>query len=399
VQSSDPISGLFIQPIFGALSDKCKSPFGRRRPYIALGSFGVLFFLVFIILTEKIGDAAPSDISLNVKRSVFIIALTGYNCSLNLMQNPSRTIIQDLVPVSQRVKGNFIGSLMVALGIAIMNLIGGINLSKLADSSLDNTSVVLIVGGILFFVSFMATIVFAKEEQLTRDIHTGNVVVESFNAICHMPKPVWRAGMALFLSIMSYVPFQVACTDYFGHDIYEGENPSDEYNAGVAFGMIVLSVSYFVVVIVSFFADRLVEKIGVKWTYVVCEFCDVFALTSVLYLSNRWGLLATLSISAIPFGVAISLPYTITALSVPPEQAGVYLGALNIFTETSGQVGLSLFQSGIGSQFTKRYPTIACGGFCAIFAMASSYFLIVPKELSEPATCKAEMYVDPIAWG
>jgi MFS family permease len=211
-----------------------------------------------------------------------------------------------------------------------------------------------------------------------------------------MPKPVWRAGIVLFLALMAYVPFQVGCTDYFGHDIYHGENPSEEYDAGVAFGMVVLSVGYFVVVVLSIFADTVVDKIGVRLTYCLSEFCDVFAFTSVLYLSNRWGLLATMSVASVPFGVAISLPYTITALSVPPDQTGVYIGALNIFIETSGTVGLYLFQSGIGSQFTERYPTIASGGFCAIFAMLASYFLIVPKEMMSPRPLGAELDVQLI---
>jgi solute carrier family 45 protein 1/2/4 len=229
----------------------------------------------------------------------------------------------------------------------------------------------------------MVTLIFAKETPLTREVDPGNPLVDSFKAVCHMPKPVWRAGIVLFLALMSYTPFQAACTDYFGHDVFRGANPSDEYDDGVAFGCLVVAVSFFVVAIISFFADKIVERIGMKWTFFLAEFCDFFAFTSVLYVRNRWGLMMTLSPSGIPFGVAISIPYTITGLCVPEDQIGVYIGALNIVIEVSGQLGLYLFQSGIGSLFVDRGPTIASAGFSAVFAMIACFFIISPEEFEK----------------
>jgi hypothetical protein len=123
-----------------------------------------------------------------------------------------------------------------------------------------------------------------------------------------------------------------------------------------------------------------VETLGMKLAFCVAEFCDVFAFTSVLYIKNKWGLMASLSVSGVPFGFAVSIPYTITGLAAPKNKAGVYIGALNIFIEVGSQAGLYAFQTGLGSLFEERYPTIAAGGFAAILGMICSYFLIVPKQ-------------------
>ena len=66
VMALDNVLALFMLPIFGALSDKCKSRFGRRTPYIVIGTIvAVVAFvgLSFIDGTQlnKIGDAAKMD--------------------------------------------------------------------------------------------------------------------------------------------------------------------------------------------------------------------------------------------------------------------------------------------------------------------------------------------------
>ncbi len=66
VMALDNILALFMLPIFGALSDKCKSRFGKRTPYIVIGT--IIAVIAFVGLSfidnaqlAKIGDAAKMD--------------------------------------------------------------------------------------------------------------------------------------------------------------------------------------------------------------------------------------------------------------------------------------------------------------------------------------------------
>ena len=66
VMALDNVLALFMLPIFGALSDKCKSRFGRRTPYIVIGT--IIAVVAFVGLSfidgaqlAKIGDAAKMD--------------------------------------------------------------------------------------------------------------------------------------------------------------------------------------------------------------------------------------------------------------------------------------------------------------------------------------------------
>ena len=63
VMALDNILALFMLPIFGALSDKCKSRFGRRTPYIVVGTIVAVIAFVGLSFIDnaqltKIGDAA-----------------------------------------------------------------------------------------------------------------------------------------------------------------------------------------------------------------------------------------------------------------------------------------------------------------------------------------------------
>uniref|UniRef100_A0A182Q0W9 Major facilitator superfamily associated domain-containing protein n=1 Tax=Anopheles farauti TaxID=69004 RepID=A0A182Q0W9_9DIPT len=52
-----PLVGFFLTPVLGSLSDRCRSKFGRRRPFILLLSLGVLLGLLLVPNGEDVGYA------------------------------------------------------------------------------------------------------------------------------------------------------------------------------------------------------------------------------------------------------------------------------------------------------------------------------------------------------
>lgn len=63
VMALDNVLALFMLPIFGALSDKCKSRFGKRTPYIVIGTIVAVIAFVGLSFIDnaqlnKVGDAA-----------------------------------------------------------------------------------------------------------------------------------------------------------------------------------------------------------------------------------------------------------------------------------------------------------------------------------------------------
>ena len=58
--AADNVLALFLLPLFGALSDKCTSRLGRRRPFILFGTLAaVVLMMALPILTDSY-HAAPA---------------------------------------------------------------------------------------------------------------------------------------------------------------------------------------------------------------------------------------------------------------------------------------------------------------------------------------------------
>ncbi len=49
-----PLTGTFVQPLVGILSDKSRISWGRRKPFILAGSVATVFFLLFLSWSKEI---------------------------------------------------------------------------------------------------------------------------------------------------------------------------------------------------------------------------------------------------------------------------------------------------------------------------------------------------------
>jgi len=103
-----PVTGLLIQPIIGAISDKTWSPkYGRRKP----------FFLIGAILASLCLFAFPYSPSLWFAVGLLWILDAGNNTAME----PYRAFVGDKLPDSQLTFGYQMQSLFVGAGITIAN--------------------------------------------------------------------------------------------------------------------------------------------------------------------------------------------------------------------------------------------------------------------------------------
>lgn len=73
-----PLSGLLVQPLIGAFSDKCTSRFGKRRPYIFVAGILTCLSMLGVAYARDIGDwvvsLGPYEDEQSQKAAVSIIA-------------------------------------------------------------------------------------------------------------------------------------------------------------------------------------------------------------------------------------------------------------------------------------------------------------------------------------
>ena len=104
-----PITGLLIQPLIGALSDRTWSPrWGRRKPFFLIGAIGCSLCLFFFPFVTAVWMA--------------VILLWLLDASNNTAMEPYRAFIADKLPPSQLGKGFLAQSFFTGLGITLANL-------------------------------------------------------------------------------------------------------------------------------------------------------------------------------------------------------------------------------------------------------------------------------------
>jgi MFS family permease len=138
------LAGAFVQPIVGAMSDRTRTPIGRRRPYFIVG---VGLTAASLLYLSGFPPLLPMLLVLSV--NAFF---------LNVAVDPYLALLADLVPVDQRGR--------VGAVLAVFNMLGQVA-ATLAGVFLWDRSpeLVFVIVTVALVVSFGITTVFVREPE------------------------------------------------------------------------------------------------------------------------------------------------------------------------------------------------------------------------------------------
>ncbi|MDR0530515.1 MAG: MFS transporter [Oscillospiraceae bacterium] len=115
VMALDNILGLFLLPLFGALSDKSRGKWGKRTPFILLGGVGAV----------AAWAAAGLALGLHAKW-LFLILLSSGLAFMQLSRPANRAILPDFTPTEHRRTANalteIVSIIFTALGLVLVML-------------------------------------------------------------------------------------------------------------------------------------------------------------------------------------------------------------------------------------------------------------------------------------
>ena len=105
VMAMDNVLALFLLPFFGALSDKVRSPLGRRMPFIMGGTMAAVTLMLALALVIRVGTLG-----------VFLACLALLLLAMGTYRSPAVALMPDVTPKPLRSKGNAVINLMGAVG-------------------------------------------------------------------------------------------------------------------------------------------------------------------------------------------------------------------------------------------------------------------------------------------
>ncbi|HOJ66804.1 MAG TPA: MFS transporter [Paludibacteraceae bacterium] len=382
VWAAGPIAGIIAQPIVGAISDKLWFMGGRRRPWIVLGGTLAALMLLALPNLEVIQKiiVGGSDPQAGLLTIAIVVALT-LDLSINVSFNPTRSLVADCTPLSERSKGfTWMQTISGSFGV-LAYLIGG---------TLGNIFLIYFGVGVAFLASVIPAFLIEEPREL-----------KNFDAETQSPKSkttfreLWEAMLPLsgFLLYGIYVIFSKLggfelkpTIPLFGYylnvieflsillllvsaiavllNLFKSGKKSNEFQKvllahsftwiGVQTMFIyalfylkdvlqladnagsVNSIAFFVLSLVSavlpvLVLNRLAEKYGMVKTHLSCIFIMALGYASILFFGHSVAVYYFLiAIVGIGWGSVVSLPFAIMSEKVDQTKMGLYMGIFNL---------------------------------------------------------------------
>jgi len=329
-----PVTGLVVQPLIGAMSDRTVTRWGRRTPY----------FLIGAILCSLGLLAMPFSPTLWMAASLLWIL----DAANNVTMEPYRAFVSDKLAPKQHSLGFLTQSAFTGLGQTLAyltpTLLVLLGMNKDATNSSNIPHIVIaafMIGAVFSISSVLWTLKTTKEIPLEADelarlratrpgvkAITADIVL----AIREMPPTMKQLALvklfqwyAMFC-YWQYIMLSLAST------IFGTSNPASAQfrDAGLLNGQIGAFYN-FVAFIAAFALVPFTRRFGPKAVHSVCL---ALAGASMLYIPmiQAPGLLFVAMIGiGLAWASIMGNPYIMLAGCIPPRRTGVYMGIFNMF--------------------------------------------------------------------
>ena len=336
-----PITGLLIQPIIGAISDKTWVPkWGRRRPFLLAGAIGCSVCLFLFPFASAVWMA--------------VLLLWLLDVSNNTAMEPYRAFISDRLPPSQLAKGFLAQSLFIGAGSALAAGTLVVLEKTLAGATAAGIPYwvfgAFMVGSVCSIGSVLISVLSTKElpptpeglvelERKKREEGPFGFVKDIGVAIVEMPRGLKKMALVYLFQwyamnvFWQYLGLMCAVT-YFGVNLSDpGYAKTEAFNDASGFATGLMVVYYVSCTVVALFLARLANRIGPKHVH-TAALCLAAVCLVLLTRIGSPGHTAVLYLPMIGIGVAwasiTGVPYIMAIEMIRKERRGVYMGVINM---------------------------------------------------------------------
>lgn len=353
----DNIIGVFIQPLTGSMSDKTKSKFGRRMPFVLIGLPISAITFVFIPLVAD-------------NLVLLLIVMFIFNLSMAFWRAPVVALMPDFVAPKDRSKGNGIVNFLGGFGAVFAFAVGGILIG--IDMFLG-----FVVISIIMFGALGVLILGVKEpdtrdwEYKEEDSKKSFSMYENFKEVATASdKSTLFMLLAIFFWFLGYQGLEALWTIYAGEFFALGSGPATFSLTFVALTFMVFAIP----------AGLIAKKLSRKKTIMI----GLAIGTVVLFIANFIKGVENIMfiyIIFVVFGICwaminINSIAMIWQMAPTAKHIGIYTGLYYFFSFFAAILGPTIIGSlmeyvvGNGNMFI----------ICSIFMFMALIFMIRVKK-------------------
>lgn len=344
-----PFTGMVVQPLVGALSDKTVSPLGRRRPYL-LG--GALLASLALLIFPNSGGIAEGLASLT---GLHLPAVTGLliaaimiwviDACVNVAQGPYRALIPDVVPEEQYSIANSYISLAIGLGSVVAA--GTAPFLKWAFGYQMSIPAQFVMAALAFTLGMIWTCITIKEgkreyenkqETVQKNVSFWQSLKEFFalspevSKICTMQFFTWIGTMCMMIFFTQYAVHTIYCVP----DLTTVSESTKELYAqatltGTNFSSICFAIFNLICFIVAIPIGFLSAKFSNKKVHIISIITMILAYLGMFFAKDPKAVAALMGLSGIGWASICALPFAMLSQFIKKGTEGSVMGIFNIF--------------------------------------------------------------------
>jgi maltose/moltooligosaccharide transporter len=432
-----PLTGLLLQPIIGALSDRSWSPrWGRRKPYIFIGAIAGSIAMILM----------PNSSSVLMAACLMWLLDAGLNSSME----PFRAFVGDLLNTKQRPVGFSVQSFMVGFGQTLANLMPfllpliGVSFAVTADVQNgipDSVRLPFYVGAAGILLTVFYTMYTTREYPPANDDYkikptftaeqekgiqfwqialtigaalmgglfagrTGGLTAgftwamgvgvglylvlllpvfkEILASLSEMPKvmrQLWWVKFFTWYGLPLMWQFLSLAVAKYAYDAPSPEANPAGFEAGKNWGSLCFAMFSISCFVISIFMPAISSRIGSRRaTHALFLTIGALGFFSVLLSNDKWIYFTGMTLIGLAWGSIMSMPYLLLANSVTPSKMGVYMGIFNGFIcipQFIGMLTVPLYYKTLLGDDPRNALVLA--GICML-AAAGSCFLVTEQK-------------------
>ena len=329
-----PVTGLLVQPLVGAMSDRTISRWGRRTPYFMIGALLCSICLLFMPFSPSLWFAAG--------------LLWILDAANNVTMEPYRAYVSDRLNSDQHTLGYLTQSAFTGLAQTLAYLTPslmfwfGLDKDTVTSNNIPHITVLaFLIGSVLSLSSVWWSVKSTPELPLTADEKerilaqpTGlkAMLTEITHAMRDMPttmRQLWWMKLFQWYGMLCYWIYIVPS---LARSVFDTTDAGSQgfRDAGLLNGQIG-GFYNFIAFIAAFALIPITRKFGAKYVHAACLAAAGFGLWVLPTLQNQTLLFLPMVGVGLAWASIMGNPYIMLARSIPPERAGVYMGIFNMF--------------------------------------------------------------------
>lgn len=326
-----PVTGLLVQPIIGALSDKTWIPrFGRRKPYFFIGAIMCSIALFFY----------PFSSSLWMAAGLLWILDAGNNTAME----PYRAFIADKLDPSQQPTGFQAQSFFTGFGQTLANVslfifpmifVGTTGkLPTWVYASFFLGAVCSI--GSIWWSSRTTPEIPPTDEELQHMRQTPLNITMPFKeiagAIKDMPRIMWQLALVYLFQWYALFIYWQNSSKSIAQSVWK-TTPSEDpslYEKAVSWTGLVNGWYNIVTFLCAFTLVWFAKKYSPKMVHFTCLLLAATGFLLFPHIENKYLLFPAITGFGIGWASMMGIPYLMVVSNIPKERYGVYMGIVNM---------------------------------------------------------------------